>query len=104
MRQVNIEIGGARYRMTTDSDEAHIRKLAAAVDERIQALGPAAKRIGNAQLLAVIALSLMEEVQAQSATLEEMRTRTRALLDEAVGDIDGRLAALAREADEAAPE
>ncbi len=97
MRTVTLEIGGSRYRMTTDSDEAHMRSLAEIVNERIAQLGPAAKRASKAQLMAVVALSLAEELQARGGEQEGLRERTSTMLAEAIGIIDGRLAAVARD-------
>ena len=58
-RNVQIEIAGARYRMSSDADEAYLQRLADIVNERVAALGPKAARAATpAQLLAVVAVAV----------------------------------------------
>ncbi|MGB5704293.1 MAG: cell division protein ZapA, partial [Polyangiales bacterium] len=60
-RTVQIEIAGARYRMSSDADENYLQRLADIVNERVRALGPKAARSASpAQLLAVVALGMAE--------------------------------------------
>ena len=62
-RNVQIEIAGARYRMSSDADEAYLQRLADIVNERVEALGPKAARAATpAQLLAVVALISLASV------------------------------------------
>lgn len=90
---VTIEIAGARYRLTTDSDRAHLELLASMVNERIEALGPAAKRAASpAQLLAVVALSLAEDLHESERRSEALRDRTQDVIREVISRIDARLA------------
>ncbi len=91
---VTIEIAGARYRLTTDSDQEHLLSLARAVNARIDELGEKARRAASpAQLLAVAALSLAEEVQECERRQTELRHRTTAVIREVIDRIDAQLAA-----------
>ena len=90
---VTIEIAGARYRLTTDSDRAHLEHLASMVNERIDALGPAAKRAASpAQLLAVVALSLAEDLHESEQRSDSLRDRTESMIRQVISRIDERLA------------
>ncbi|MEM9070417.1 MAG: cell division protein ZapA [Myxococcota bacterium] len=95
---VTIEIAGARYRLTTDADREHLQKLAEAVNARIEELGPKARRAASpAQLLAVAALSLAEDLQESERRRETLRDRTEAVIRDVIGGIDARLASIARD-------
>ncbi len=90
---VTIEIAGARYRLTTDSDREHLELLASMVNDRIDALGPAARRAASpAQLLAVVALSLAEDLHEAERRSESLRDRTEGMIRQVIGRIDERLA------------
>ena len=91
---VTVEIAGARYRMTTDSSEEHLLRLAAAVNERIAALGPKAARAASpAQLLAVVALGLAEDLEVSEQRRERLEGTARKAIASAIERIDRRLAA-----------
>lgn len=91
-RTVQIEIAGARYRMSSDADEAYLQRLADIVNERVQALGPKAARTATpAQLLAVVALSLAEDLEASERRRENLEAKTRQVVDTAIRRIDRRL-------------
>lgn len=96
-RTVTLEIAGARYRMASDADEAHLRRLADLVNERVAALGPKASRTASpAQLLAVVALGLADELVQSEARRRELESATREAVARAIARIDERLG-LARE-------
>ncbi|UCF45751.1 MAG: cell division protein ZapA [Myxococcales bacterium] len=91
-RTVQIEIAGARYRMSADADETYLQRLADIVNERVQALGPKAARTATpAQLLAVVALSLAEDLEASERRRENLEAKTRQVVDTAIRRIDRRL-------------
>jgi cell division protein ZapA (FtsZ GTPase activity inhibitor) len=102
---VTLEIAGAKYRMTSDTDEDHLRRLAARINERIEELGPKAVRQASpAQLLAVVALGLAEDLEEAENRCERLEELTRTTVQQAIERIDRRLeqdAELAKEADEA---
>jgi cell division protein ZapA len=91
-RTVTLEIAGARYRMASDADEDHLRRLAELVNERITALGSkASKSATPAQLLAVIALGLADELVQSEERRRELESSTREALTRAIARIDRRL-------------
>ena len=93
-RTVQIEIAGARYRMSSDADEAYLQRLADMVNERIEALGPKAARTATpAQLLAVVALSLAEDLESSERRRAGLEAKTRQIVGAAIQRIDQRLEA-----------
>lgn len=91
-RTVQIEIAGARYRLSSDADEAHLQRLADIVNERVQALGPKAARAATpAQLLAVVALSLAEDLDVSERGRVNLEDKTRQVVGAAIRRIDERL-------------
>lgn len=93
-RTVTLEIAGARYRMASDADEEHLKKLADVVNDRIEALGPKATRTASpAQLLAVVALGLADELVQADARRADLEASTRDAIRRVIARIDRRLAA-----------
>jgi len=93
-RHVTLEIAGAKYRMTSDADEGHLRRLAETVNERIAALGTKAARTASpAQLLAVVALSLADDLLTSQDRCKRVEETARRVVGEAIERIDARLEA-----------
>ncbi len=80
-RTITLEIAGARYRMASDADEAHLARLSSLIGERVAALGPKVTRTASpAQLLAVVALGLADElIQAEDRRRHVERTSRDAI-------------------------
>lgn len=90
---VVLEIAGAKYRMSSDADEAHLQRLAAMVNERIEALGPKVQRtVSPAQLLAVVALGLADDLQVMTDRSKNVERTARDAISSAIARIDRRLA------------
>ena len=103
-RTVQIEIAGARYRMSADADETYLQRLAEIVNERVQALGPKAARAATpAQLLAVVALGLADDLEASERQREKLEAKTRQVVNTAIRRIDERLQADAELAQQIEP-
>jgi cell division protein ZapA len=103
-RTVHIEIAGARYRMSSDADENYLQRLADIVNERVQALGPKAARSASpAQLLAVVALGLAEDLEASERRHSVLEAKTRQVVGAAIRRIDQRLQADAEIAQQIEP-
>jgi len=103
-RNIQIEIAGARYRMSSDADESYLQRLADIVNERVQALGPKAARAATpTQLLAVVALSLAEDLDAAERRVETLESKTRQVVSTAIRRIDQRLQADAELAQQIEP-
>ena len=93
---VTLDIAGAKYRMTSDADEAHLRRLAEVVNQRIADLGPKAMRAASpAQLLAMVALGLADDLLAAEEQRRRITELTRTTVSAALERIDRRLAASA---------
>ncbi len=93
-RTVTLEIAGAKYRMTSDADEEHLARLAEMINERIDALGPKAQRSATpAQLLAVVALGLADDLLTSERRRREVEDTTRSAVQQAIARIDERLGA-----------
>ena len=91
---VSVEIGGTQYRMVTDTDADHLRRLADHVNHRIDALGPKATRaLTPAQLLAIVSLTMAEELDELSRRLEGQRDATQGAVRTALNRIDAALLA-----------
>lgn len=92
---VTLDIAGAKYRMTSDADEAHLKRLADMVNQRIAELGPKAARSATpAQLLAVVALGLADDLLTSEGRREHVEGLTRDAVSQTIARIDQRLAAI----------
>ena len=60
-----IQLAGAKYRMTSDAEEGQLQQLADIVNERIVELGSKTRSASSAQLLAVVALGLADDLVAE---------------------------------------
>ncbi len=93
-RTVTLEIAGSKYRMTSDADEEHLHGLARMINERIEDLGPKAKRTATpAQLLAVVALGLADDLVIAERRRRDVERLTRETVERAIARIDERLEA-----------
>ena len=93
-KTITLDIAGASYRMNVDADEAHLRRLAEMVNERVEKLGPkAAQKATPAQLLAMVALGLADDFLTVSARVRTVEDTTRRAIVNAIARIDRRLAA-----------
>jgi cell division protein ZapA (FtsZ GTPase activity inhibitor) len=91
-KTITLDIAGAAYKMSVDADEEHLRKLARMVDERVHALGPRAQQKASpAQLLAMVALGLADELLAVSERAQRVEDSTRKAIVSAIARIDRRL-------------
>jgi cell division protein ZapA (FtsZ GTPase activity inhibitor) len=93
-KSISLDIAGASYRMMVDADEAHLRRLAELVNERVRALGPKAQQKASpAQLLAMVALSLADDLVLAQTRAQAVEDTTRRAIVSAIQRIDQRLEA-----------
>jgi cell division protein ZapA (FtsZ GTPase activity inhibitor) len=91
-RTVTLDIAGVRYRMASDADEAHLGRLAALINERIEQLGPkVAKTATPAQLLAVVALGLADELVQSEERRRAVERTTHDAVQRVIARIDDHL-------------
>lgn len=92
-RTITLEIAGTKFRLVVDSDEAHLRQLAATVNQRIEQLGDRAARTATpAQLLALAALGLADDLVSSEQRLRQVEDVTRRAINGAIERIDRQLA------------
>lgn len=92
-RTITLDLAGAKYRLTSDADEGHLERLAALINERIAALGPKVARTTTpAQLLAIVALGLADDLWAATSRAKALEDTTRKTVASAIERIDRRLA------------
>lgn len=78
--------------MTSDADEEHLQRLASRVNERVEALGSkAARTASQAQLLAVAALGLADDLESCEGRCQRLEEVTRHAVHGAIERIDRRL-------------
>ena len=93
-RTVTLEIAGTKFRLVTDTDQAHLEALAAMVNERVAQLGgQGARAASSTQLLALAALGLADDLKASEDKLRQVDQLTRAAISSAIARIDHRIAA-----------
>ena len=85
---VTIEIAGATYRLVSEDGE-HLEHLASLVNNRIDALG--SKGRSTSQKLALVALSLIDDLESTRAICEQLRSDARSVALDAMERIDRRL-------------
>lgn len=91
-RQVSLEIAGSKYRISSDADPVHLERLAALVNERVASLGlKAARTASPAQILAVVALGLADDLLAADKRARAVEELTRKAITGAIERIDRRL-------------
>jgi cell division protein ZapA len=89
MGQVTVKLNGHHYTIgCADGDEGRLRVLAKELDQRMESLVGAVGQVGDARLLVMLSLLLLDE-------LEEARGNTAAVSgsDEAAAAVIERLAA-----------
>lgn len=92
-RTITLDLAGAKYRMTSDADEGHLERLAQLINERLNALGTKAIRTAPpAQLLAIVALGLADDLVAADKRARALEDTTRKAIASAIERIDRRLA------------
>ena len=103
MGQVSIDINGRSYGIACDDgEEDHIVTLGGRLAERVQELADAVGQVGDARLLVMAGLLLIEELNqhdvSASAADGAPQVDTAAVLD----TLTGRVEALARQAEQVA--
>lgn len=92
-RTVTVEIAGAKYRLVADADEERLQQLADVVNERVEQLGANASRMATpAQLLALTALGLADDLLTTQERLRQIDELTRTTVTQAIERIDKRIA------------
>jgi cell division protein ZapA (FtsZ GTPase activity inhibitor) len=88
---VVIDVAGQRLRLSGQSDSEHVTALAALVNERFEALQRAGRGAAPAQVLAMLALNLADEVlseRARSQAAQEGQRKAVALAEERAREVE----------------
>lgn len=76
MGQVTVGINGRSYQVACDDgQEAHLNRLGAYVDNRVQELIAAVGQVGDARLLVMVSLLLADELSDAYSEMETMRSK-----------------------------
>lgn len=91
---VTLEIAGTKFRLVADADAQRLNELATLVNERVAKLGNgnAGKSASAAQLLALVALGLADDLSTCEHKLREVDRLTRGTISNVIARIDQRLA------------
>ena len=74
MAQVSLTINGRKYQIACDNgQEAHLSRLGAYVDKRVNELAAAVGQIGDARLLVMVSLLVADELSDAYAKMEVLR-------------------------------
>lgn len=88
---LTLEIAGTKFKLVADADAQHLSQLAAMVNERVAKLEHAGKSAPAAQLLALVALGLADDLTTTRKKLNEMEQLTRRTVQGVIARIDKRL-------------
>jgi cell division protein ZapA (FtsZ GTPase activity inhibitor) len=87
---VTLEIAGTKFRLIADADEQHLAELAGMVNDRVAKLGGAG-RASAAQVLALVALGLADDLKSSEKKLREVDQLARTTITQLIARIDQRL-------------
>jgi cell division protein ZapA (FtsZ GTPase activity inhibitor) len=88
---LTIEIAGTKVKVVADADPQHLSQLATIVNERVKKLEHGGKSAPAAQLLALVALGLADDLLTSRKQLNEMEQLTRRTIQGVISRIDKRL-------------
>lgn len=86
-----MEIAGTRFRLVADADEAQLQALADTVNDRVAKLHAGSRTATPAQLLAMTALGLADDLRTAEARLKQVEELTRTTVQQAIARIDAHL-------------
>lgn len=88
---LTLDIAGTKFRLVADADADQLRELAAVVNERVETVKKGSHTASPAQLLAMVALGLADDLRASEGQVTEIDQLTRRALEGAIGRIDQHL-------------
>jgi cell division protein ZapA (FtsZ GTPase activity inhibitor) len=89
---VTLDIAGTKFRLVADTDPQRLGELAALVNDRVAKLSAGGKPASAAQLLALVALGLADDLTNTEKKLREVDRLTRTTIADVIARIDERLA------------
>ena len=91
---LTLEIAGTKFKLVADADAQHLSQLADMVNERVAKLEQAGKSAPAAQLLALVALGLADDLATTRKRWSEAQQLTRHTIQGVIARIDERLGQL----------
>ena len=88
---LTLEIAGTKFKLVADADAQHLRQLADMVNERVAKLERTGKSGSPAQLLALVALGLADDLRSTRDKLDQLEQLTRSSVRTVIARIDERL-------------
>lgn len=88
---VTLEIAGTRFRLVADAGAEQLLELAEVVNERVAQLHAGSRTATPAQLLAMAALGLADDLRTAENRLERATELTRTTVKKAIERIDAHL-------------
>ncbi|MBQ7516433.1 MAG: cell division protein ZapA [Schwartzia sp.] len=71
-KKVMVEIFGEQYPLITDGDEAHIRRLAAIVDQKVREIARKSTNLSGQRLGVLAALQIAEEYSQMKKDYDDL--------------------------------
>lgn len=90
-RTITLDIAGNTFRLISDAEPSHLEELAQMINQRVDQLGRSSRSASSAQLLALAALDLADELKSAQQRLEQVEQLTRTAINNAIARIDHRL-------------
>jgi cell division protein ZapA (FtsZ GTPase activity inhibitor) len=100
---LTLEIAGTKFKLVADADAQHLSQLADMVNERVAKLEQAGKSAPAAQLLALVALGLADDLTTAKKKCSDMEQLTRRTIQGVIARIDKRLESEAQLSEKGAP-
>ena len=88
---LTLDIAGTQFRLVADADADHLRDLARLVNERVETLRGGSRTASSAQLLAMAALGLADDLKVAEKRLHEIDALARETVQAAIERIDQHL-------------
>lgn len=88
---VTLEIAGTRFRLVADAEQGQLQELADTVNHRVAQLYAGSRTATPAQLLAMTALGLADDLRNAETRLKQMEELTRTTVQQAIARIDAHL-------------
>jgi len=85
---VTLDIAGTKFRLVADAEAEQLRELASVVNERVKALQKGSRTASSAQLLAMVALGLADDLRSSEAQVAEIDQLMRRAIQGAIQRID----------------
>ena len=85
---LTLEIAGTQFRLVADAEAEQLRELAAFVNERVKTVRKGSRTASPAQLLAMVALGLADDLRVSEGQVADIDKLTRRTIEAAIGRID----------------